>query len=726
SDADYATWYRQGNGLAKKPSAAGEFSVATSGDNVLGGIYPAGVYSNTLTAKSEARLSSAAVHLDNNYDMWLRVIGDGGATARYVVQTYPRTGVIFPEAKLTKDWQWQKFDLTYWNGDELYVELAAGEDAPIQVNKEARSWFGMREAAIVPKGSPGPPAETSEFLDPLFDTAAKNPPKSIDDLADCYMKAITGAINAWRMGSASDAQAILLDTCLRQGLLSNRIDQLATAKPLVDEYRRLEAEIIVPTRVPGLQETVGKNQALFEHGNHKQPMAEVPRRFLEAIDATPYQTPLSGRRQLAEDVLRDDNPLTRRVIVNRIWHHLFGRGIVATPDNFGKLGIEPTHPELLDYLATRFEDHNGSIKDMIRFLVTSKTWQLTSRPSAKASEVDPDNHLWSHARLHRLEAESIRDELLVVSGSLNPELFGAPVDGNSPRRSVYVRVRRNAIDPFLRAFDFPEPFSATGQRDVTNVPAQSLTMMNDDRVAALASAWATRVLSDKKLATDEDRIRNMFLAALGRPARESEVARFQAYLLEAKNGHSQTAKEVAELHRKMDESRAGIANICEPIRSRLMAASATTQAVRNDLPRPIGRWEFKTDFQDLAGSAHGESRSGARIEGGALVLNHQGFVITEPLKQTIKEKTLQAWVQLDSLDQRGGGVMSIQTPDGAVFDAIVFGEQSPREWMAGSNFFQRTQSFNAAAEHEAASRPVQISIAYYADGRIAAYRDGQP
>jgi hypothetical protein len=111
----------------------------------------------------------------------------------------------------------------------------------------------------------------------------------------------------------------------------------------------------------------------------------------------------------------------------------------------------------------------------------------------------------------------------------------------------------------LRAFDFPEPFSATGQRDITNVPAQSLTMMNDERVAALASAWATRVLADQKLATDEERIRNMFLAALGRPAQDSEVARFEAYLLEAKSGHSQTAKEVAELHRKIDMSRAALA-----------------------------------------------------------------------------------------------------------------------------------------------------------------------
>ncbi|HWE02569.1 MAG TPA: DUF1553 domain-containing protein, partial [Tepidisphaeraceae bacterium] len=478
---------------------------------------------------------------------------------------------------------------------------------------------------------------------------------------------------------------------------------------------------------PGLEETVGKNQRLFERGNPKLPGEEVPRRFLEAIDSTPYQTPLSGRRQLAEDLLRDDNPLTRRVIVNRIWHHLFGRGIVGTPDNFGRLGMEPTHPELLDYLATRFKDHGGSIKEMIRFLVTSKTWREASRPSDKARELDPDNRLWSHARVRRMEAESIRDEMLAISGALAPELFGPPVDGNSPRRSIYVRVRRNAIDPFLRAFDFPEPFSATGRRDVTNVPAQSLTMMNDDHVAALASTWATRVLADATLATDRDRIRDMFLTALGRPAEPAEMSRFTAYLEEAKRVRSKTEMQVADLRRRIDEGQSAIAAICQPIRGRLIAKAGTTpQSRKEDLPHPIGRWEFKTDLQDLAGSAHGQARGGARVQAGALALDHHGFVVTLPLKQTIKEKTLEVWVQLDDLDQRGGGVMSIQTPDGAVFDAIVFAEQNPRQWMAGSNFFQRTQSFNAPPERQADRRPVHLAIAYHADGRIAAYRDGQP
>lgn len=188
-------------------------------------------------------------------------------------------------------------------------------------------------------------------------------------------------------------------------------------------------------------------------------------------------------------MLSDSNPLTRRVIVNRLWHHLFGRGIVATPDNFGKLGIEPTHPELLDYLATQFKQTGGSMKQMIRSIVLSKTWQLSSKPGVKAMEIDPENGYLSHAFLRRLDAEAIRDSLLAVSGEMNADLFGAPVDGNSPRRSIYVKVRRTGLDPFLRAFDFPEPFSAVGRRDATNVPAQSLTMMNDQRVAALAADW---------------------------------------------------------------------------------------------------------------------------------------------------------------------------------------------------------------------------------------------
>lgn len=724
--ADYATWFRQGNGLSQQPSAAGDFSVMPDGATGLTGIYPAGVYSHTLTAKHVARLSSDIVHLDNNYDLWVRVIGDGGATVRYVVYDYPRNGTVFPVTQLSKEWKWQKFDLTYWNGDDIHIELTAGKDAPLLVNNEPRSWFGIREALIVPKGDPAP-TEYREFLDPLFEVAAAAPPKSFADVANRYVISVTDAVKAWQQGTITSAQASLLDACLQQGVLPNKLDELATAKPLINEFRRLEAEIVVPTRVPGLEETVARNQHLFERGNHKKPADEVPRRFLEAIDATPYQTTQSGRLQLAENLLRDDNPLTRRVIVNRLWHHLFGVGIVATPDNFGRLGSEPTHPELLDYLATRLQGHGWSMKDAIRYIVTSNTWQLSSRPSAKAQQVDPENRLLSHAHVRRLEAESIRDALLAVSGTLSGELFGGPVDGNSSRRSVYVRVNRNSLDPFLRAFDFPEPFSATGRRDVTNVPAQSLTLLNDDRVATLASAWATSLLANTKLTLDEERVQAMFATAFARPASSADIQRFQEYLAATKTRYTELANQVAALRTQIEQRQVAIRSVMDPVRSRLIAeARAKSAAGEQVVPKPIGRWEFESDLKDVAGPAHAEARDGARLENGMLVVGKQAHVITAPIKQTLKAKTLEAWVQLDTLDQSGGGVMTIQTRDGVTFDAIVFAEANPRQWMAGSNGFVRTQPFNGPQDQDAATRPVHVAITYHDDGRITGYRDGQP
>ncbi|MDB5384726.1 MAG: hypothetical protein JWM11_372, partial [Planctomycetaceae bacterium] len=424
SESDYAGWFRQGSGLPTRPVSAGEFSVATSGDNALAGIYPAGVYSNLVTAKHAARLTSGIVHLDDNYELWLKVLGEGGASARFVVQDYPRDGTVFPVKKLAADWQWEKLDLTYWNGDDIHIELAAGKDAPLLVSNESRSWFGIREAILVKKGEPAPPLESTEFLDSLFESTLDSAPQSMSDIAEKYTLVMTAAVKAWQDNSMTDAQVSLLDACVKQNVLPNRLEQLPTAKPLCAEYRRLEAKIVVPTRVPGLEETVARNQRLFERGNHKKPGEEVPRRFLEAIDSTPYQTTESGRRQLAESLVRSENPLTRRVIVNRLWNHLIGHGIVASPDNFGRLGFEPTHPELLDFLASRFSDRGWSIKDTVRFIVTSRTWQLTSHPSDRSQQLDPDNRLLSHAFVRRLEAEAIRDSLLAVSGRLDANVFG--------------------------------------------------------------------------------------------------------------------------------------------------------------------------------------------------------------------------------------------------------------------------------------------------------------
>jgi len=725
-ESDYKDWFHFGAGLQEKPSAAGEFSIAAAGESILSGIYPAGVYSHLLTAKHPARLTSKDIPLEGEFELWLNVIGDGGAGTRFVVQDYPRNAAANPSAKLSNDWRWQKFDMTYWNGDKIHAEVSAGRDAPLMVDNEPRSWFGIREVLLVQKGSPAPTL-SREFLDPIFEEILSASPKSFKELASHYSSAIRKAVTRWKEGTARDTEALLLDMLVRQGILSNRIDQSEELSKLIAEYRRLEKEVPAPTRVPGLDETIARKQPLYIRGNHKTPGDEVPRRFLEVIDATPYVSPQSGRRQLAEDLLRDDNPLTRRVIVNRLWHHLFGQGLVATPDNFGKLGQEPSHPELLDYLATWFKEHDSSLKQTIRLLVTSETWRLGFDPSTKAREVDPENRLLSHANIRRLEAESIRDSLLVVSGELNRVSFGPPVAGSEPRRSLYVRVNRNSLDPFLRAFDFPEPFATVGRRDATNVPAQSLTLMNDPRLSELASRWAEQLLADSTLTDDDSRVNRMFVSAFGRHATRDETVAVEQYLVETRRRYQKLDEQIAVWRNKIKESESRIDRLMAPARDALLAeAKVSVKPPAGNAPTPIGRWEFEEDLHDEIGSSHGDAKEGATLSDGFLLVSHQSYVITAPLSKTLREKTLEAWVVLDSLEQRGGGVITLQTPDGSTFDSIVFGEQNPQEWMAGSNSFLRTKSFGGPKESEVNNRPVHFAITYNTDGTITGYRDGVP
>jgi hypothetical protein len=698
-----------------------------TGNQGLLGIYPSGVYSHLLSTKHAARLTSRYVHLDGIYDVWLQVIGEGGSSARYVVQDYPRDGSIYPVHEITPEWHWQKFDLAYWNGDNIHLELATAQDAPLMAKPNPRSWFGIREALIVKKGDKIPAAQSREYLDPIFETALEPKLQSLDQLADRFSQAIRQAITAWQADTLSDAQALLLNQCLREGLLTNQLQSLPKSKPLIDEYRRLENDITVPTRVPSVEESLPRDQPLLERGNHKRPGEAVPRGILQALNPQPYQNyQQSGRLELADDLLKDTNPFTRRIIVNRLWHHLLGRGIVPTTDNFGRLGQEPTHPELLDYLANQFQQQGWSLKKMIKMIVLSKTWQLSSQPTKAAQKSDPDNRLLSHAFVRRLEAEAIRDAMLADSGKLDRKLYGPPVDGSAPRRSIYVRVQRNALNPFLRAFDFPEPFSCTGQRDVTNVPAQSLTLMNDPLVTDWATAWATNLLGQTQLHDDEARLRYLFRAAFARTALLDEVASMREYLEDTQKVYQKLHDQAQELRSKISKLEKEVHDLTESARIQLLKKQHDTPEVSTKpTPVPISRWDFTTTLKDSFGAAHGRPKNGAKVHDGTLVLADQGYVLTEPLPLKLREKTLEAWVQLSTLQQQGGGVMSVQSPDGTVFDAIVFGEQQPQHWLAGSNFFERTQSFQGPPEKEAADRPVHLAITYAADGAITAYRNGQ-
>jgi hypothetical protein len=301
---------------------------------------------------------------------------------------------------------------------------------------------------------------------------------------------------------------------------------------------------------PAMFEGSGANEFVLIRGQGKNPGAQVPRRFLEAI-AGPDQPEIkdgSGRLELARRMVDPANPLTGRVIVNRVWHHLFGRGIVPTVDNFGVLGQPPSHRELLDSLAVHFENQQGwSLKRLIREIVLSRTYQMSSQPADDAAEQsDPDNVLLHRMNVRRLEGEAIRDAMLAVSGRLDPKVGGpsvpvhltdfmdgrgrpkidGPLDGDG-RRSVYIAARRNFLVPMMQAFDLPIPFTTIGRRNVSNVPAQALILMNDPFVVGQAAIWAQ---STTPTADGAQRIRQMYLTAFSRPPTEEEMTNATAFL----------------------------------------------------------------------------------------------------------------------------------------------------------------------------------------------------
>jgi hypothetical protein len=353
-------------------------------------------------------------------------------------------------------------------------------------------------------------------------------------------------VRAWAADRATDDDVLWLQALLRGGLLGNSLGLTPRLRELATEYRRVERELALPRIVPGVADfDPGFSQPILVRGDCWRPGAAVSRRYLEVL-AELGEHPItagSGRLELAEQIAGRDNPLTARVMVNRIWHHLFGAGLVRTTDDFGHVGELPSHPELLDYLAARFVDEGWSIKRLIQALVLTEAFRTASKPSVPAQEVDPQNRLLQHYPARRLEAEGIRDAILAASGRLDEHLFGpsiqpyregenadrrlfpGPLDGDG-RRSVYIKNNLMEGPKFLSAFDFPGGKVTQGRRDVTNVPAQALALLNDPFVVQQADLWAGRLVR-RPDATPAGRIEYVFRVALGRPPDEEERQRFE-------------------------------------------------------------------------------------------------------------------------------------------------------------------------------------------------------
>ena len=304
--------------------------------------------------------------------------------------------------------------------------------------------------------------------------------------------------------------------------LERQLKQLQKQAPSQPMYMSVEEEsTIEDTRV-------------HVRGNVHNLGAPAPRGFLQVIqmDYRPtFSGKESGRRELGRWIAHHDNPLPARVLANRVWHWLFGAGLVRTTDNFGTTGELPSHPKLLDYLATRLVDQEWSIKSLLRELVCTRTYRLSSRPSSSGMARDPENRLLWRMNRRRLDAESLLDAILSISGRLRTDMGGPQIrtgtatDYNylhdSNRRALYWPVLRNSLPELFRVFDFANPSMVTGRRENSSTTPQALFLMNNPWVLQQAD-YAAESLLDLPHLDDARRIQLVVTAAFGRPPTGSE------------------------------------------------------------------------------------------------------------------------------------------------------------------------------------------------------------
>ena len=528
SGEKFKDWRIEATAFPVRPSQYADI-VISGIDRHISSLVPSSWHSAGSSTRLAGALRSPTFDVKHDF-IHIRAMGHG-AQIRIVINNLqiirgPLHGGLVHTVNSKKP-TWHKFDLSRWKGHRAYVELLqdGGND-----NFIATDLVVLHNGQLPVKFNQQPNESSLSYLGSY---------SSLTSLAEKFEKSLIHTFHRWYNGSADSSDIDLLNF-----LLSNQL--LKTAENVqisLSDYVKLEKLIPKDQRVVAMTDGPNRPGVVYVSGDYRQEGASISSRFLEVLSQStlPFNSEGSGRLELAESIISEENPLTARVMVNRIWHHLFGRGIVPTVDNFGHMGQEPSHPQLLDYLAHQFVHNKWSVKSVIREIVLSQVFQISSNQSAESKLIDPTNKLLQAMNVRRLESESIRDGMLAVSGRLNLEMYGpsvkvhltpfmigrgkpnesGPLDGNG-RRSVYIEIRRNFLPAMMLTFDMPTPFATIGSRNRSNVPSQALTLMNDPFVMDQAKFWAKKILLNQQTER-EKQIQEIFEKALSRSPSPEEI-----------------------------------------------------------------------------------------------------------------------------------------------------------------------------------------------------------